>query len=58
MLEIVFICVILFPDIIIRYLPDNGLFNYWDELLFIIIFIILVVKLINYRTKKGPGRLS
>ena len=47
MLEIVFICVILFPDIIIRYLPDNGLFNYWDELLFIIIFIILVVKLIN-----------
>lgn len=52
MLEIVFICVILFPDIIIRYLPDNGLFNYWDELLFIIIFIILVVKLINYRTKK------
>ena len=53
MLEIVFICVILFPDIIIRYLPDNGLFIYWDELLFIIIFIILVVKLINYRTKKG-----
>ncbi|WP_138311762.1 MULTISPECIES: hypothetical protein [unclassified Clostridium] len=52
MLEIVFICVILFPDIIIRYLPNNGFFNYWDELLFIIIFIVLIIRLTNSRIKK------
>lgn len=51
MLEIIFINVILFQNIILRFLPDNKLFNYWDELVFIVLFCFLMIKFINNKIK-------
>lgn len=53
MLEMIFIFIILFQDIILRFLPDNKMFNYWDEFTFIIIFMLLIIKLINNGIKKS-----
>ena len=44
MLEIAFLFIILFNNIILKILPTNQIFNYWDELVFGIIVVLWGIK--------------
>lgn len=52
MLEIAFLFIILFNNIILKILPTNQIFNYWDELVFGIIVVLWGIK------SKRRGRIE